>query len=193
MLGENNKTIMVLVIVLFFIILLSGCTDINTIKDDGADTVISDITELADGSPVTGDVDKLKMNTYYIIESYDNQLDDKDDPYIPYYTYNSYWKERLNPDNPIIKIPDVFHPAADYYLVKGEVTNIDNTMMNEVLLTIRIYNTNWEYIEKYTASTIYLPPGKTWTFNFKLDNDFNPYISDGYPVQAKLSFEVTVK
>ncbi len=193
----KKMAILVIILMVVGVGLISGCTNQPTTNNNEqtTDTTSQYVTELADGSPVTGDVDKLKMSTLYSIKSYDNVMDDSDNPAIPYSTYKSkYTQKELDEfyDNriPGYIYPSKFDTTADHYVLEGSVQNIAGAMLDKVVVTIRIYDDNWNYQEEHDITTTSLPPGQTWTFSLRLENNFNPYTSPTYPPYAGLAFEV---
>jgi len=194
-----KKQLMIVgIIVILLTVGLSGCNEQQgtfSNNKESNDTTPQYITELADGSPVTGDVDKLKMDTLYSIKSYDNVIDDNDNPNIPYSTYKSKYTQReldefYDEHVPGWIYPPKFDTTADHYVLEGNVKNIAGVMLYKIVVTIRIYDDNWNYQEEHNVTTTNLPPGQTWTFSLRLENNFNPYGPPTYYPYSELAFEV---
>jgi hypothetical protein len=94
-----------------------------------------------------------------------------------------------NPNSIKVKIFNDSKYVADYYRVKGEITNIGNKTLNSIKVTVHVFNSTNQQQPMGTAFSSIVPeslkPNHIGTFNATID----PAEMPGKPTSYRLSFD----
>jgi hypothetical protein len=94
-----------------------------------------------------------------------------------------------NPNSIKVKIFNDSKYVADYYRVKGEITNIGNKTLDSIKVTVHVFNSTNQQQPMGTAFSSIVPeslkPNHIGTFNATID----PAEMPGKPTSYRLSFD----